>query len=318
MASRLLTVPEEAAGLRLDRFLSESLSEHSRSRFAIWIRGGRVQVDGRQARSSLRLKAGQQVELNEPPPVEQRLQPQPVPFRCLYLDEDLLVVEKPAGIIVHPGAGHPDGTLVNGLLYEHGPLSPLGLPERPGIVHRLDAGTSGLLVVARTEFAHLHLARQFAEHSCERRYLALVWDHGLAESGSYKTLYGRHSRNRRKFSGEVQRGKQAVTHWERLESLPPCALLSLRLETGRTHQIRVHMSEAGHPLLGDPLYGRRRQVERPLILRRLGPEFGLKRQALHAETLGFKHPRSDEQMRFSAPLPSDLQEILEKLRALYR
>jgi 23S rRNA pseudouridine1911/1915/1917 synthase len=289
--------------------------EHSRSRIAGWIADGCVRVDGRPARAGQALKAGQRVEVDVPPPEPVEAVPQPIPLNVVFEDADLLVVDKPAGLVVHPGAGNPDGTLVNGLLHRYGELSPLGAPLRPGIVHRLDGGTSGLMVVARTEAAHRALAAQIESREMERRYRALVWDHGLPDEGVVRTLYGRHPSDRRKFTGRVAQGKPAETAWRVAERLPPCALVELKLATGRTHQIRVHLSEAGHPIVGDVEYGRRRRVERPAALRALGFELGLTRQALHAWRLGFRHPRTGEAVAFESPLPADIAAALAALRA---
>lgn len=291
--------------MRLDRWLADRISTVSRSRITAWIKAGRVQVEGRAAKASLKLEAGWAVVIDRPPPTPVTPKPQPIPVPILYVDDQIVVIDKPAGLVVHPGAGRPDGTLVNALLHHVGTLSNIGAPERPGIVHRIDAGTTGVLVVARTDAAHQHLARQFADHSARRIYRAVCWDHGLDDAGSITTLYGRDAHDRRKFTGLVDRGRRAVTHFEVERRAPPCAWLRLRLETGRTHQIRVHMAEAGHPLVGDPMYGRKRRVQRPQRLRRLGVELGLGRQALHAATLGFEHP-DGRWMDFEAPLPADL------------
>ncbi len=233
----------------------------------------------------------------------------------VHEDDALVVVDKPAGLVVHPGAGHPDGTLVNGLIHRYDTLSPQGLPDRPGIVHRIDAGTSGLLVCARTQAAHDALAAQFAAHTTQRRYLALVWGRRIDDEGTIRTTYGRHGRDRRKFSGRVRDGKRAVTHWRVISRYPRCTWIECRLETGRTHQIRVHLAEAGHPLVGDPLYGEGRKVDRPQALRQLGPELGLKRQALHAASLGFVHPTTGATVRFEAPVPDDISALLAALEA---
>lgn len=274
-----------------------------------------MRVDGNPARPSLKVLAGQQVVVDLPPPPVVGIIPQPMALDVVYEDDDLVVVEKAAGIVVHPGAGHPDGTLVNGLMHRYGTLSPLGAPDRPGIVHRIDAGTSGLLVCARTEAAHNGLAAQFAAHSTERRYLALVWGHKIEDAGTIETMYCRHPRDRRRFTGKFGGTRRAVTHWEVLERRPPCAWVTCRLETGRTHQIRVHLAESGHPLVGDTLYGGRRRVDRPQSLRRLGIELGLGRQALHAATLGFVHPRTGEALRFESAVPADVRAILDALEA---
>lgn len=311
-----MLVEDDAAGQRLDSFLSTQITQHSRSRLASWVKSGRATVDGEVVnRPSVRVESGQTVQLEPAPVPALTLEPQAdVPFEVVYEDASLIVVEKPAGLTVHPGAGRPDGTLVNGLLARFGALSPIGLPQRPGIVHRIDAGTTGLLVAARTEAAHMHLAAQFAAHTAHRRYLAIVWDHGLADEGTIETTHGRHPNDRRKFTGEHKNGKRAVSHWKIIERIRPCALVECRLETGRTHQIRVHFTEMGHPLVGDPVYGRRRRIERPTEMRLAGFELGLKRQALHAAELGFEHPETGDWMNFKSPLPQELLDALALLR----
>ncbi len=309
-------MPQEADGERLDRFLTALYPEHSRSHLAEWIREGRVAVGRTVVKPGLALRAGWLVEVEPPDPPPVDLVPEPMALEVPYIDDSLVVVEKPAGLVVHPGAGHASGTLVHGLLALCGTLSPLGLPLRPGVVHRLDRDTTGVMVVARTEAAHLHLARQFSEHSVDRRYLALVWDHRLPDGGTLETLYGRHPTDRLRFTGRVRAGKTATTHFRVLERLPPFALVECRLDTGRTHQIRVHLSEAGSALVGDETYGHRRRVERPEVLRRLGPELGLTRQFLHARVLGFTHPATGERLTFESGLPADLHAVLTLLRDL--
>ncbi len=309
-------VPSDADRQRLDRFLVPRFPEQSRSRIAAWIGAGHVSVDGQATRPGVKLHAGQRVEVHVPAPAPTTIVPQPMELELVYEDDELCVVDKPAGLIVHPGAGHPDGTLVNGLMHRFGALSPIGAPERPGVVHRIDAGTSGLLVVARTERAHKHLAAQFAAHSAERRYLALAWDkEQLEETGTAETPYGRDAKDRRKFTSKFG-PKRAVTHWTVLRRLPPCSWLELRLETGRTHQIRVHMADLGHALVGDRTYGGRRKIQRPQALRRLGFDLGMGRQALHAATLGFEHP-DGRRLSFTSPVPADIQAALDHLEALW-
>lgn len=306
-------MPPEAAGERLDRFLVGQFPDRSRSALADWVREGLVAVQGAAAKPSLALKAGWTVAVRvpEPPPVE--LVPEGMDLRILHADEDLIVVDKPAGLVVHPGAGHASGTLVHGLLARFGTLSPVGAPLRPGIVHRLDRDTSGVMVVARTEAAHHHLARQFSRHTVDRRYRALVWDQRLPDAGTVDGLYGRHPTDRLKFTGRVERGKRATTRWAVLQRLPPCAFVECKLDTGRTHQIRVHLSELGCPLVGDPMYGQARRLERPEALRRLGPELGLAGQALHAFRLGFRHPTTGVSMLFESPLPETMARLLRLL-----
>jgi len=274
-----------------------------------------VSLGGARPRPSTRVCAGQVISVEVPDPEPVAVIPQPMALTVLYEDADLAVVDKPAGLVVHPAPGHPDATLVNGLLHRLGALSPIGAPLRPGVVHRLDAGTSGLLVVARTAEAHQGLARQFAEHTVRRRYQALVWDSGLADEGTLTTCYGRHPRDRRRFTSRVAEGKRAVTTWRVARRLPPCALVWVTLRTGRTHQIRVHFAEAGHPVVGDATYGRRRRVERPPGLRQLGFELGLERQALHASVLGFRHPVNGEALSFESPLPAEISSVIAALEA---
>ncbi|MEZ4473806.1 MAG: RluA family pseudouridine synthase [bacterium] len=301
----------EAEGQRLDRWLADQLPDHSRSRLGAWIAEGRVRVDGAAVKPSLRLRGGEAVTVEVPPPPEATTA-QPVDFTVVYADDDVIVVDKPAGLVVHPGAGNLDQTLVNGLLHRFKTLSPVGAPDRPGIVHRIDAGTSGLLVVARTEVAHHRLAAQLAAHTMARRYHALAWDHGLPDAGRWDSLHARDPRDRRRYTGQAGHGKPATTHFEVLERVGPCAWLALRLETGRTHQIRVHAAEAGAPLVGDPVYGRRRRIEQPPALRQLGFELGLERQALHAATLGFVHP-DGRTLFFESPIPPDIQAARDAL-----
>ena len=305
------TITEEEQGVRADQFLARRCVEMSRARVAGLIRAGAVTLFGAKIKPSLRVSLGDELQLVLPPPAPAALTPQVVPFEIIYEDEELVVVDKPAGIIVHPGAGQPEGSLVHGLLHHlgsHG-LSPVGEPTRPGIVHRIDQQTSGLLVVARREATHHALVAQFAAHEVGRHYLAIVWDprEQLPERGTFKGHHGRDIRHRLRFTCRLSKGqgRPAVTHWRLVERLAPLALVMIRLETGRTHQIRVHMSEAGYPLLGDPLYGQRQQVS---PLRQRGPELGLRRQALHAHTLSFIHPERGELLSFSSPLPPELIE----------
>ncbi len=302
----VLAVPAEAEGTRVDRVLADLFPDQSRSRVAAWIKDGRVLIDGHPVRPSTAVTAGQSLEVDVPAPPRVDVAPQPVPIVVVHADDAVIVVDKAAGQVVHPGAGNPDGTVLNGLLQRFGALSNVGAPERPGVVHRIDAGTSGLLVFARTDAAHQHLARQFSAHSVERVYLALAWDYGIQDAGTLETCHARHPKDRRRFTGATGRGKPAITHWKVLERLTPCAWLELRLETGRTHQIRVHLAEAGHPLVGDATYGRRRRIERPVTLRQRGFELGLTRQALHAARLGFEHP-DGRWLIFDSPVPADIE-----------
>jgi 23S rRNA pseudouridine1911/1915/1917 synthase len=258
------------------------------------------------------------VELDVPEPEPTALLPREMPLAIVHVDDHVIVVDKPAGLVVHPGPGHLDDTLLNGLLARFGALSPVGEPLRGGVVHRIDADTTGLLVVARTERAHAHLAAQFAAHDVDRVYRAVAWGTRIDREGTFRTLHGRHPRDRKKFSSGVPRGKRAVTHWKVVRELAPCVELELRLETGRTHQIRVHFADGGHPLVGDPMYGGRRRVERPDALRQRGVELGLARQALHAARLGFVHPVTGASLVFESPLPQDMAALLALLEEVNR
>jgi len=317
-------VTEVLEGERLDRALSLLLEEVSRARLAQWIKAGHVRVDSptgghikgahKGLKPSLKLKREWVIHCEPPPDPTPTLAPQEVPFEVVYHDEDLAVVYKPAGVVVHPGAGQPDQTLVNGLLKRFGKLSPVGHPTRPGVIHRLDRDTSGLLMVALTERAHHPLVEQLAERTVERRYLALAWRPPVERSGVIETPYGRASNHRIKFTGRGG-AKRALTRWRILEDFERCALFELKLETGRTHQIRVHLSEMGSPLLADSLYGGRQRVDSSPTLKTLGWELGMKRHALHATSLAFTHPISGERLSFERPLPEDMQGCLDALSA---
>jgi 23S rRNA pseudouridine1911/1915/1917 synthase len=308
----------EAESPRLDHFLAARQSELSRSRLQELIRSGAVRVNGRPVKTSYRLKNGDRVELEIPPPTTLALEPQDLPLEIVYEDRHLVVVDKAAGMVVHPAAGHADGTLVNALLFHCRDLAGIGGVERPGIVHRIDQDTSGLLVVAKDDFTHQRLAEQFKAHTITREYVALAYGRLLPPRGAFATAIGRHPHQRRKMAGVASGGKPAKTGYRVLRylSAAACSLVALRLETGRTHQIRVHMSEAGHPLVGDRVYGHkgaRRQPADPAaaaILR----EFP--RQALHARLLGFIHPVSGSYLEFRSELPDDFRMLLERLDEL--
>jgi 23S rRNA pseudouridine1911/1915/1917 synthase len=260
-------------------------------------------VEGRSARPSQRVRAGERIELNLPEPGAARLEPEPIPLRVVHEDPDLIVVDKPAGLVVHPAPGHASGTLVHALLHHCRDLSGVGGELRPGIVHRLDKGTSGLIVAAKHDRAHRHLAEQFRAHSIEREYLALVRGRPRADAGSVDAAIGRHPTDRKRFSTRTARGRSARTHWKVELRFAEHTLLRVRLETGRTHQIRVHLASVGLPIAGDPVYGGRKP----------GAPAGLVRPALHAALLGFEHPRTGERLRFSSELPEDLARVLAEL-----
>lgn len=338
-------VPESAAGLRLDVFLAQQGLPYSRSQLTRRITCGEVRVDGSATdRPGLRLRAGQRLRFTPPPPLPVEDPAEDIPLAVLFEDRHLIVVNKPAGLVVHPAPGHLRGTLVNALLFRCGPLPvpppfapgerdsdedlddeseeageaatepvgqsaglSIGGERRPGIVHRLDQGTSGVLVCAKDEPTLVGLQAQFAVHSIARRYVALV-EGVLPERGTFATRYGRHPRDRKRFTARSGK-KRAVTHYTVLERLAGATLVEAQLETGRTHQIRVHFSEAGHPLLGDPLYGR---PPRAPEVRRVAA--ALANQALHARLLGFVHPVSGEHLTFTAPPPAEFLQALQALR----
>ncbi|QIG46840.1 RluA family pseudouridine synthase [Nordella sp. HKS 07] len=317
-------VPPEAAGERLDRFLPHRFPEVSRSRFQTLIANGCVDVEGAPATEARRkMKAGDRVTVRLPPPVAAEPEPEAIALDVVYEDEALIVIDKPAGLVVHPAAGHHSGTLVNALLAHCGDsLSGIGGVKRPGIVHRLDKDTSGLLVVAKTDQAHKGLSEQFAAHGrdgrLERAYLAVCWGAFERQRGTVDAPIGRHATAREKMSvTRHTHARAAITHYEVEQSFgsPPVAsLLTCRLETGRTHQIRVHMAHIGHPLLGDETYGRgfktaihKLPETAQTALKALG------RQALHAAVLGFEHPVTGEPMSFASDPPPDLSALIDTL-----
>ncbi len=308
-------VGETQEGTRLDKFLLATGQFVSRHQIQKLIENGSVRVDGARAKASSRLKPFQGVRVEVPPPAPMATVPEPIPLDILYEDEDLLVVNKPAGMVVHPAAGHSRNTLVNALLFRCRDLSGIGGTLRPGIVHRLDKETSGLLVVAKGDAAHLALSKQFKEHSILREYVGLVVGGPTRDSDSVEAPIGRHVTERKKMSTRTRRGRHAVTHWRVERRFQNFTLLRFTLQTGRTHQIRVHMAEQGHPIAGDLLYGGRRiRLNRlPAVHPDRKALEGLDRFFLHAERLGFVHPRSGASLRFSCPLPEELEAILDSL-----
>ena len=294
---------------RLDVVLVELWPEHSRAQAARIVKDGGVQVDGAVVtKPSTAVRRGAAIRCDAPPPVPLDAEAQDLPVRIVYQDADLAVIDKDPGMVVHPGAGHWDGTLVNALLHHLGDLSGIGGTLRPGIVHRLDRGTSGLLVVAKNDRAHACLAAQFADHSAGRTYLALCDGSPGTEAGTIRSQLGRHPHHRVRFAS-VPEGKEAITHWAVEERFGALTAIRCRLDTGRTHQIRVHLTEAGWPLLGDPLYGRTRI---PPALRALVPD---DRPMLHARELRLVHP-DGRPLVFTAPIPPDMQAVLDALRQL--
>jgi 23S rRNA pseudouridine1911/1915/1917 synthase len=305
---------------RLDRFLADRMPELTRSQVKKLIDDGRVLLGGAPAKAGEKLKGGESLAITLPAAVPAEAQPEAILLRVLYEDGHLIVIDKPAGMVVHPAPGHQGGTLVNALLHHCQDLAGIGGELRPGIVHRLDKDTSGVMVAAKDDLTLNALARQFKAHSINRRYLALV--HGLvaADRGTVDKPIGRHTTERKKMSGKTRSGRRAVTHWRVLRRFDRdrLTLVELSLETGRTHQIRVHFSEMNHPVVGDPVYGssgRAQAQDDPDLRQRL---LSLHRQALHARVLGFLHPASGTYMEFESPVPEDLREILDYLENKYR
>lgn len=299
------------AGGRLDKALADATGL-SRERIKGLIADGAVTIGGAPARSgSARIAGGESYVIALPPPEPLETEPQNIPLEIVFEDDHLLVVNKPAGMVVHPAAGNRDGTLVNALLHHcAGQLSGINGVARPGIVHRIDKDTSGLLVVAKSDAAHEGLAKQFADHSITRRYLAICAGHPNPPKGTVSGRIGRSDRDRKKMAvlpDGSTRGKHAVTHYEVLERLDGAALIECRLETGRTHQVRVHCESIGHALLGDPVYGRTPKAFRSLLER-----LEFRRQALHAARLGFRHPINGETLDFCAELPADMRELIDE------
>jgi 23S rRNA pseudouridine1911/1915/1917 synthase len=308
-----ITVAEAETGARLDRLLAARLATLSRTRLKKLIETGQVSLEGETINDpSLRVKGGQRFVVAVPAPVDDRPEPQAMALVIAYEDDQLLVIDKPAGLVVHPAPGNPDRTLVNALLAHCGEsLAGIGGVKRPGIVHRIDKDTSGLMVVAKTELAQQKLSADFAAHRLTRSYLAVVRGVPSPRAGRIATRIGRSRANRKKMAVVASGGKEAVTHYRVLRALGlRAALVECRLETGRTHQIRVHLTSVGHPLIGDQTYGRGRAAGLPEAAR------GFPRQALHANLLGFRHPISGDYLEFSSPLPADMAELIAILERI--
>jgi 23S rRNA pseudouridine1911/1915/1917 synthase len=292
------------SGLRLDLLLAARLPRCTRSAVARMIRDRRLTVNGRSTKAGYRVRPGDRISGSRPPPRLPSHEPEPIAFDLLHLDRHIAVVNKPPGLVVHPAPGHPGGTLVNGLLHRFPELREPDGPQRAGIVHRLDKDTSGVLVVARTDAARRHLAAQFKGRMVRKTYLALVLGRMPAQQGKIALPLGRHPVERKKMSVHSRKPRRALTRWEVREHCGAASLLRVEIETGRTHQIRVHLAAVGHPVLGDPVYGRRRTAA--------GLE--IPRQMLHARRLAFIHPGNRQPVRFVAPLFEDMSRILERLR----
>jgi len=313
LSARLrLRVPPEAAGERLDRHLAERLGA-ARNQVQRWLRENRVLLDGRPAKAATVLAGGEELEVDRPPPTPAGIEPEAGPLSILFEDPDLVVVDKPPGLVVHPGAGRGAGTLVHRLLARFPEIDGVGGPGRPGIVHRLDRDTSGALVVARTPAAYRELQRAFAERRVDKRYLAVVYGAPEPPAGEIDAAIGRHPERRKEMTVRTREGKgarPALTRYRTLAAAAGIALLELGLETGRTHQIRVHLKSVRHPIVGDPVYGEARWRGLPGPVQ--APLRAFPRPALHAWRLAFDHPRTGERVYFEAPVPEDLRTLWEQ------
>jgi 23S rRNA pseudouridine1911/1915/1917 synthase len=313
-----LRIEAAMAGMRIDRLLAEHFPEHTRSRFQKLCRDGHVTARGKRVRSAYRVLLDDDIRVRVPAPEPSHLVPENIPIPVVYEDDDLLVVDKPAGLVVHPAVGNATGTLVHALLFRDVQLAAGGDAIRPGIVHRLDKDTSGLLVVAKNERAHVGLAAALRDRNMRREYVALVWGRVAADSGRIEGAIGRSPTDRKRMAVVTKGGKPATTHWAVRERLEFTTCLDVRLGTGRTHQIRVHLAHANHPVFGDPVYGGRnsRLTGLPAGSRVLARQAlaGLPRQALHAARLSFRHPVNGVDLRFEAALPDDFARTLALLR----
>ncbi|HEY4643382.1 MAG TPA: RluA family pseudouridine synthase [Bacteroidota bacterium] len=312
-----IVVPSHKKRERIDRFLAHQIEHASRSKVQKAIASGLVLVDGRKVKPSYEISPGERIHVTLPAPEPPRLEPEPIPLDIVYEDDALIIVNKAAGMVVHPAYGNYTGTLVHALLYHCKDIARVNDETRPGLVHRLDKNTSGLLVVAKTEEAHRFLSSQFSQRTVDREYWALVWGTFTSRSGTIEAELGRHKSDRKKFA-VVSSGKPAVTEYEVLEAFSFLSLVRLHLRTGRTHQIRVHLHHIGHPVFGDPTYGGRRIAsgggdgKRKRMVQSLLPL--IERQALHAKTLGFVHPVKHTFVKFDSDLPGDMQALLDSVR----
>lgn len=298
-----LTVSPEDAGVRIDKYLAEQLPDITRSYLQKLLKDGSVQMNGKPVKASTKTAVGTVIALTIPEPEEPEILPENIPLDILYEDSDVILINKPKNMVVHPAAGHYTGTLVNALMYHcRGALSGINGVLRPGIVHRIDKDTTGVLIVCKNDRAHNALAEQLKEHSITRKYRAIVCGNLKEDEGTVDAPLGRHPQDRKKMAIVRSGGKRAVTHYRVLERFGNDTYIECQLETGRTHQIRVHMASLGHPLLGDEIYGRAKSP------------FKLEGQTLHAMVLGFIHPTTGEYMEFEAPLPEYFEKLLEKLR----
>ena len=306
MDQKLIQASAEHYGIRIDRFLSEQLPEHSRSYIQKLIKDGQVSIEGKAVKSNYKITGSEEIALLIPDQVIPDILPEDIPLDILYEDQDLIVINKPKGMVVHPATGHYSGTLVNALMYHcKDDLSGINGVMRPGIVHRIDRNTTGSLLACKNDFAHNAIAEQLKVHSITRRYRAIVHGNLKDDQGTVDAPIGRHPIDRKKMAIEPRNGRDAITHYHVLERFGNYTYIECQLETGRTHQIRVHMSSIHHPIVGDDVYGPAKC-----------PFSGLQGQTLHAQVLGFIHPRTGEYMEFSAPLPEYFENLLTKLRSI--
>ncbi len=303
------------AGFRLDVFLAQADESFSRSQIKNAIAEGDVTVNGKEPKVSQHLKAGDVVDLHLEPAIVAVAIPQDIPLNIVYEDASIIVINKPAGMVVHPAPGNPDNTLVNALLFHCHDLSGIGGVLRPGIVHRLDKETSGLIVAAKSDEAHRRLSGQFEKHDVHKKYIALVWGDVKGQSGEIVLPVGRHPVDRKKMSTKSRHGKDALTLWKVRERFGTATLLDIEIKTGRTHQIRVHLTERGYPVIGDAVYGNTSKLQSIKNAALKAAIKSLDRQALHAAQLSFLHPQSNERMVFTAPLPPDIENLLTVFRA---
>lgn len=299
----MLVSPDDA-GERLDAWIARRDPAHSRARWQELIKSGHVLVNGAGRKANYAVRGGDEIRAVIPPPEDTSLRPEHLPLDVIFEDGDLIVINKPAGLVVHPAPGHARGTLVNALLHHCADLTGIGGEKRPGIVHRLDRDTTGVMVIAKNDAAMQELARQFKDRATRKEYIALVWGAPTPPRGTIQAAIGRDPVHRKKMSVRAEGGRTAVTHYRTIESLGAVAVIQLRIETGRTHQIRVHLAHIKHPVIGDAVYGRKRPPDLPRAVTR---------QMLHAWKLTITHPRSGETITFEAPWPTDIKELIHAL-----